>query len=519
VTLVVEKVAQNFPFDSVVLAREYGFTFRNLRLDTMLAQHTCYCELPKGLDFLTSIYTRHPYYSDYDVADDLQTWTYNCWDAMVTFEIGGRLIGELENLGVSKYYHSFKHDPMLAFTRAETRGIKIDVVERERRTVEAQAKKTELTIKLRTITNLPNLNPTSDKQLKDYVYGTLHLPPQFHKRTKALTFDKDARRKLREKFPQHGDFFTASDDYSTVDTLLSSFLLQPLGADGRIRTHYNPAGTVSDRLSSSEPIFDPGTNLQNIPRGDFRRMFVSDDGWSLIKADLSQAEWRIVCWIVPVKRIIQRYKDQPDFDVHRWVASLIYKVVEDAVTKDQRSLAKNGVYGGNYKMYYTTAAAVYKLAVSVAKFILDEYRRVVPEIPAWWPRVDAQICQTRVMTNVHGRRHIFFGRIDNDETFRLGYADEPQSTVAGIINRGFSLADDIFDDDECYPLLQVHDEIVFQCRDELVPVYVPKIKRLLEYPLKFPFTDEPLVIPADIGVGKNWHDVKAWDFEKGMVKQ
>jgi hypothetical protein len=66
----IRKVAQNFPFDSVVLAREFGFTqFPNLWMDTMLAWHTCYAELPKGLDFLCSVLTRVPYYSDYDASD------------------------------------------------------------------------------------------------------------------------------------------------------------------------------------------------------------------------------------------------------------------------------------------------------------------------------------------------------------------------------------------------------------------------------------------------------------------
>src|SRR5207244_6946508 len=59
-------IAHNFPFDSVILAREFGISFKQVSMDTMLAHHTCYCELPKGLDFLCSFYTRVPYYSDYD---------------------------------------------------------------------------------------------------------------------------------------------------------------------------------------------------------------------------------------------------------------------------------------------------------------------------------------------------------------------------------------------------------------------------------------------------------------------
>jgi hypothetical protein len=94
----IPKIAQNFPFDSTLLLQDFGLVVRGLWMDTMVAQHCCYPELPKGLDFLCSIYTRVPYYSDYDSQDDLQTWVYNCYDASVTFECAIALEKELGEL-------------------------------------------------------------------------------------------------------------------------------------------------------------------------------------------------------------------------------------------------------------------------------------------------------------------------------------------------------------------------------------------------------------------------------------
>jgi uracil-DNA glycosylase family 4 len=91
-------IAQNFPFDASFLEREFGIVCRGLWMDTMVAQHCCYSELPKGLDFLCSFYTRVPCYWKYDASSDLSTWKYNCYDAAVTFEVALVLEKELKEL-------------------------------------------------------------------------------------------------------------------------------------------------------------------------------------------------------------------------------------------------------------------------------------------------------------------------------------------------------------------------------------------------------------------------------------
>ena len=93
-------IAQNFPFDATLLVKEFGIVCRGLWMDTMVAQHCCYCELPKGLDFLCSMYTRVPYYSDYSASSDAETWTYNCYDCAVTYECALALEREMKELEI-----------------------------------------------------------------------------------------------------------------------------------------------------------------------------------------------------------------------------------------------------------------------------------------------------------------------------------------------------------------------------------------------------------------------------------
>lgn len=505
----VEFILQNAPFDLSVLWKDFGITIHHLYMDTMVAHHTCYCELPKGLDFLCSLYTRVPYYSDYDPAVDEDTWRYNCFDSAVTFECSVALDREMEELGVKEFYYSHINPTIPALIQTQSWGVKIDTELRAKMATETEAKVKDLETKLK-LTGGPEFNPNSDKQVKDLLYGKLRLPPVLHRKTKAPTTDKNALETLSNRFPQHKDLFNDLRTYSELQTLLSGFLRKELGPDGRIRTSYSIAGTVNGRLSSSEPLFDPGTNLQNIPirtesGATFRRMFVADPGFVLIKTDLSQVQWRVVTWLARISWLIEEYSKHNGYDVHRWLASKIYKVAEEVITKAQRGVAKNGIYGGAFKMYERTAATTYHLPIEVARHVLGTFRGQFPEVVQWWSEVEREINSKGFLQSPLGRKRIFFGRRE-DQLYRDAFATVPQMVEADIISRALHLGVEIFPSLECHPVLQVHDEIVWSTREDLVLLYVPKIRAIMEYPISFPSVDRPLVVPVEISSGPNWLD-------------
>lgn len=507
----VEKIAQNWPFDSVVLARNFGLDCQaGFYMDTMVAQHTCYSELPKGLDYLASVYTRVPYYSDHDSGVDSELWLYNCFDAAITIEISYKLEEELKQLKLWDFYFNRVHPCIAPYVRAEMRGILTDTTVRN--SVRITTEQELASLKQR----IPITNPNSDKQVKDYLYGTLKLPPVLHHKTKAVTSDKNAIATLRNKHPQHEKLFNDLESYSQKSTLLT-FLDRGIDETGRARTHYNITGTVTGRLSSgkdkergsimTEGAFGLITNLQNILRGEFRRMFIADPNWLLVKSDLSQAEFRIVVWKARIQRIIDKYISDPYYDIHRYIASLIFNKAETEISKAERSTAKNGVYGGQYGMWYVTAARTYRLDINMARYVLDRFHTEFPEIKSnFWKAIINDINTTRCVTNPLGRKRFFFGRME-DSLYRDAYSQYAQSTVGDIINRAF-VEGDKFDADECYPLLQVHDEIVWAVREGLERQYIPRIKQIMEVPLLIHNDLPPLVIPTEILVGKNWHDVK-----------
>lgn len=521
----VQKIAQNFPFDALVLSREFGLdTSPGLHMDTMVAHHACYSELPKGLDYLASVYTRVPYYSDFDAGSDRQTWIYNCYDAAVTYEISERLDQELVDCGMAEFYRNQIQPALLAYTRAETRGVRIDETLRIPERAKVEQEVTQLTAQIIAQSAGVIQNPNSTQQLQKYLYDVLKLPVQYNHKTKQPSLDKHARATLASKFPDHAGIIEVLDRHSTKSTLLTFFDRAIEG--GRVKTHYNVAGTKTWRLSSgkdkelgdvtTQGAFGLVTNLQNVPRGAFRRLFVPEPGWLFVKADLSQAEFRIVVWKARIRRIIEKYLHDPLFDCHTMLASWIFNKPESQIERkrsdgkpSERDISKNGVYGGQYGMYYTTAARTYKLPLQTAKFVLDRFHSLLPEVErVFWAEVQQQLLlNNRVLENEMGLRRIFLDRMEQD-LFREAYSHSAQSLVGSLINRAFALVDDIWDPTIAYPLLQVHDEIVAMARESEAVGIGRQLKAFMEYPLVFRGVPEPLVIPAEVAIGRNWYDVK-----------
>lgn len=517
--------AQNYTFDSTILADEYGIHIRGLGCDTMLAHHACYPELgkpagsddprapsssgKKSLDFLCSIWTDVPRYSDYNAADDRSTWTYNCFDVCVTYEVREALDKEMKELGVDEFYKYQVEPTMYACARMQNRGIQIDTEARTRLAGEARNRIEEAQIRINKKVGR-ELNPRSPKQMLTFLYEDLMLPKHYEMdkqtRTKRLTANADAIEKLRAKYPEHKPIL---DDVLSIreDTkLLSTVLEAPLRSDGILTTSFNVAGTVNGRLSSSSNVFGEGMNVQQVHRGEVRRIFIPPEGYVWIKADKSQAEARVVAWSARIFELMNNFS-KSDFDIHRWNAANIYGVNENEVTKNQRQLAKIGVHGGNYGLKAGTASKYFGVPFKVAERVLDSYIASLPQLPQWWDSIQDEVRKTRTLVSPLGRRRTFFGRID-DALWRSAYSFIPQAVVVDDINRALWVLDPVLERSSAWPVMQVHDEICVVAPESASDWVVEKMKNVMEYPIKFHKDDPELTIPIDISVGPNWYDQK-----------
>lgn len=498
------KVIQNLNFDYTILARDFGFEINNITQDTMLAQHLLYPELPKGLDFLCSIYTDHEMYWNYDSKSHDQTAFYCCKDCVVTFEASEELEQELIERNMLSFYQNIVLPGTLALMRIQSRGINVDVEAREKLRATAMRELDEIRHRLTSTLGF-DLNPQSPKQVSELLYGKWKLPKQLNPKTKTPTTDDDALKALAKKSGVGhvqkviGDILA----HRQKRVLISTFLEMNLAA-GKVHTSYNIGGTVTGRLASRATIDDVGGNLQNIPRGPMRKIFKPDPGKVLIKADLSQAEYRVLIWRARITRVIDRWQNEPGFNIHMWNASEnIYRVPISAVTKEMYQNAKNGVYGANYGIGPHKVSRMYNIPFQDAKFIISRYHEAVPEVQAvYQSEIRAMIDESREIINPLGRRRIFFGLID-DELYRAAYSHYCQSTVADVINSAMiELEYSTYEPPFVEVLLQVHDELVCQCPIEHAEAGVAKIRKAMERPIII--EGRALTIPAEIKLGPSW---------------
>lgn len=270
-------VGQNFLYDSQYIAKWWGF-IPNVTDDTMLAHHSCFPgDMPKGLDFLSSLYCRYHYYwkdegKDWDPSmDEEQLWTYNCKDAVTTFEVNHSLQNTIDQMGLREVYQ-FQMDMFLPVLTTMLRGVRHDRSRTGEFVLDLQdqiARYEEWFTRVMPEGLIPKGKTPyyrSTQKLAHFFYNVLKLQPVFNRKTKGPSTDDDALTTLMRREPLISPLCKAILDYRSLGVFYKTFLSPRTDNDKRMRSSYNLAGTETFRLSSSKDAFGSGMNLQNIPR-------------------------------------------------------------------------------------------------------------------------------------------------------------------------------------------------------------------------------------------------------------
>lgn len=498
----VKFIAQNAQFDMTYIKDKWGAEPATLELDTMIAFHCIYPELRKGLDFLSSIYTNRPYHKDSGKGGPTQLWHYNCLDTTVTFECAEAIIQELKEFKTWEFYKNNSHKLIVPLMEMQRRGVRIDLVKRKKIDDNLQGELEAMQRRLVTVVG-HDLNPNSPKQMQNFLYDELKLPPQRNRKTGNLSADTDAIEFLAKRFPN--PVFSLVLDIRKVRKLLSTYIRAPLDADGRIRCSYVITGTKTGRLSSRESIYGSGTNLQNVPRGEIvRSIFIPDRGKRFIDADLSQAEARVVAALAEEGRLQAIFEDAGG-DIHKRNAAMVFEKRVEDITKDERQLAKTLVHAANYGIGARTFSKHIGSSEGRARELLNKYYASYPRIKCWHLEVEDQLRKSRILRTPMGRARMFFGRW-SPELVRSAIAYVPQSTVGDILNAGLIQAyNNLPPEWDC--ALQVHDNVVLQVPIEAANMHIYKfIKHYFERSITINRTK--LTIPVEIKTGDNWANMK-----------
>lgn len=510
-----EKIGQNISFDAHFLLRRYGIRSRNLN-DTMVAQQILMGDYPKGLDFVTSIWTNHAYYKDegkrwfkHGGAWE-QLWQYNAMDSLVCAEAFPAQMQALTLQGNVQTYERQRQviEPLVYM---QERGIRCNVQGLADKNDALRQEIDELQEQLNQLAGHP-LNPNSTKQLKDYFYLKKGYKPYVNRKTGNIAVDKLALKRLARKgAPEAKIILEIRKRVKLASTYLD---VNKIDSDGRLRCSYNPVGTRYSRLSSSSSIFGTGMNTQNIPH-EILEYFLADEGYVYYSFDLSQAENRIVAYVGNIPEMIDAFETGKD--VHRLTASLIFKKPYDEISdeegsspfndgKSERDWGKRANHGLNYDLGYRSFALLYEMPESDAKFIIESYHRAYPGVRNnYHAHVRASLRKNRTIENLMGRRTLFLSAWE-DALFKEAYSCIPQGTTGDVVNeRGLNFI--YYNQRQFGPvelLIQVHDSIGFQ-----IPLSVPwleharmlqDIKTSLETPLTTHF-GRSFVIPVDLMMG------------------
>jgi DNA polymerase I-like protein with 3'-5' exonuclease and polymerase domains len=271
-------IGQNYIYDTQYIQHWWGVTPRPDR-DTMLVQNTIFPGTPKSLDYLSSLYVKYHWYwkedaKDWDKLGDLQSLLdYNCIDNLRTWEVDESQREYVKAIGQEEQV-AFKMATNDLCLRMMTRGVRVDKAKRGALIHDLTEAQTGFYKELETIIPQDFVNPDaktrwyrSDPQTKTLFYDILGFRMVKHRKTGRPTTGKEALMKFKVWHPEFTGLIDRLDTVGSVDNSLS-VVQTPVDPDGRMRCSYNPGGTETHRLSSSENVWGRGTNLQNLSKGE-----------------------------------------------------------------------------------------------------------------------------------------------------------------------------------------------------------------------------------------------------------
>ena len=296
-------------------------------------------------------------------------------------------------------------------------------------------------------------------------------------------------------------------EYRGFTKLLSTYV-EPLpklaDEEDRIHTTFNQNGTSTGRLSSANP------NIQNIPvRTDegikIRKGFISQDGWSLISFDYSQIELRVLAELSKDDNLLLAYKK--DKDLHDLTArKIFFKTDEEPVTREERSIAKVINFSILYGKTPFGLSKELKIPVADASQYIKTYFEQYPKVKKFLENILENARQNGFVETLYGTRR-YINNINSSnknlqaQANRMAVNTVVQGTAANIIKKVMiKLYDEFKNNDDIKMLLQVHDELIFEVKDEVSEKYMEKIKEIMEETIKF----EDIRLRANGSVAKNW---------------
>jgi DNA polymerase I-like protein with 3'-5' exonuclease and polymerase domains len=550
-------VGQNFNYDRDKI-RRLGFAIRSIHSDTLLKAFAINPELPKGLAFLTSIYTREPFYKDDGMYEgSTRDLLLGCArDSCVTLEIDEAMETDIDELGVRKFYENFLMTLPDFYLEIENNGLCIDTDKRTELIEKYVEWDERLGYEMFKLAGM-DINPSSPLQVHALLFDEWKLPRRKGTGEEELTALLNLQSGVRD--PDQRVWIEKCLERRRVRKTINTYLMAIPDYDGKMRTTcFMCLDTGRTSTSQQDPPIRPlvdvvgkgnkkdmkvmGTAFQVFTKhgdigADVRSMYIPEPGYIFVQLDSSQAEARVVFNLATDE---QALKDIDEHDYHALTASWFFGGVESDYSKAilgyespirfaGKTLRHAGHLGAGKRRASTelnTQARKYKIPITITESIAERALKIFhsrqPKIQrVFHAEVVECLKQTRMLIaplpwGVDAERggvRIFYERW-GDDLFREGFAYIPQRAVtdntkaAGIrIKRQFP---------EAKIILESHDALLFAVRIEHLDDFVPIAKKEMERPINFTCCSlrrRFLKIPCEVEVGENYKDLKKFKIE------
>jgi DNA polymerase-1 len=419
--------------------------------------------------------------------------------ADLTLEIFQQIAPAVDQRGFRRLYEEIELPLAGVLARMERTGIRIDPAELRRLSASMEADIGRLAGEIHTTAGHP-FNISSPQQLAVVLFDELKLKGPKNRSTAAEVLEElAAENEIVGKVLEYRQLTKLKGTY--VDSLP-----QMLDAGTqRLHTSFNQAGAATGRLSSSNP------NLQNIPirtplGREIRAAFVPRPGWKLLVADYSQIELRLLAHMSGDELLVEAFRNGED--IHTRTAAEVLNVPPLMVTPDARRAAKAVNFGIVYGISgFGLAQQLGIPRVEAEKYIKNYFARYTG-VKRFIEETIAEVRQSGVTKTLFDRERPI-PDINSRNPNSRGFAERTavnsplQGTAADMIKLAMVRIDRASAGTQGKMLLQVHDELVFECPPEEVDSLSALVKHEMEYVRKL---NVPLV--ADTGVGDNWRDAK-----------
>jgi len=412
---------------------------------------------------------------------------------------------ELDKRGLTKVYSEIELPLVPIISEMEKHGIRVDVEYLKKLSEEYHEKMSAHEKKIYELAG-EEFNINSPKQMGEIIFDKLNLTAKGLKKTAggARSTRESELEKLRDSHPIIGEIL----EYRELQKLLSTYIdniPDMVAEDGRLHTTFIQTGTTTGRMSSNNP------NLQNIPVHAgygmaVRNAFVVEDGYIFASLDYSQIEMRVLAALSEDEIMIDAFLTGKD--IHASVASHVFGVPEADVTKDMRRRAKVVNFGIIYGMGITSLQHNLGGTRAEAEEFHKNYFEKFPKIASYFEKVKKDAAHLKYTETLFGRRRYFPG-LESHIPYVKAMAERMamnaplQGTAADIMKLAMikvhnELSEKNFT--HCVRmLLQMHDELIFEIKEDSWNTAIPIIKDAMEHACE-------LSVPLTVGIskGKKW---------------